>query len=45
MSGAARMLLTLLRGIEIDTRKGYMAALERHSLQTRARVLCDGRFD
>jgi len=39
MSGPARMLATLRRAIEIDTRPGYAAALERHALQTRARVL------
>ena len=39
MSGPARMLATLRRAIEIDTRRGYVATLERHALQTRARVL------
>lgn len=39
MSGPARMLMFLLRVLEIDTRPGYAAVLERHAVQTRARVL------
>ncbi len=39
MSGPARMLLFLRRALELDARPGYAAVLERHALQTRARVL------
>lgn len=41
MSPTARSLLFLLRAIELDTRRTFMAALERDILQTRARILAD----
>lgn len=39
MSGTARMLRTLTRAIALDTRVGYIAAVEREALRMRCRVL------
>ena len=39
MSGTARFLLCLTRAIDLDHRRGYVAALQRESLRTRCRVL------
>lgn len=39
MSGPARFLITLLRAIDTDRRRGYQAAIERDRLRLRARIL------